>query len=373
MRISMKRVVKWVVGLVLAALFVGTFVFLYRKSQPAEVVYATHTVRRATLERSTVLTGTVEPRDEVLIKPQISGIISELYKKAGDMVKAGEVIARVKVVPDMSQLSQAENRVRLAAINLRQAQNDFVRTKKLFDDQLISREEYEKGQQALSQAREESKAATDALNIVRDGVSSSNASYSTTLIRSTIDGQILEVPVKVGNSVIMSNTFNDGTTIASVADMRDLIFKGYVDETEIGLIHEGMPVKVSVGALTGKEFSATLEYIAPKVSSDASQSNRFEIKAALRATSGAHLRAGYSANAEVVLERAEGVLTVPEGCLSYEGNRTYVEVLTQRQPQKFVKRQVVTGLSDGINIEIKSGLKAGEQVKGEELQNEEQP
>ena len=331
----MKRVIKWVVGLVLAALFVGTLVFLYQKSQPAEVVYVTHAVRRATLERTTVLTGTVEPRDEVLIKPQISGIISELYKKAGDMVKAGEVIARVKVVPDMTQLSQAENRVRLAEINLRQAKNDFARTQKLFDDQLISREEYEKGQQALSQAREESQAATDALNIVRDGVSASNATYSTTLIRSTIDGQILDIPVKVGNSVIMSNTFNDGTTIASVADMRDLIFKGYVDETEIGLIHEGMPVKVSVGALTGQEFGATLEYIAPKVSS------------------------------------AENVLTVPEGCLSYEGNRTYVEVLTQRQPQKFVKRQVVTGLSDGINIEIKSGLKAGEQVKGEEQQNEE--
>lgn len=371
MRITMKRVIKWVVGLVLAALFVGTLVFLYQKSQPAEVVYVTHAVRRATLERTTVLTGTVEPRDEVLIKPQISGIISELYKKAGDMVKAGEVIARVKVVPDMTQLSQAENRVRLAEINLRQAKNDFARTQKLFDDQLISREEYEKGQQALSQAREESQAATDALNIVRDGVSASNATYSTTLIRSTIDGQILDIPVKVGNSVIMSNTFNDGTTIASVADMRDLIFKGYVDETEIGLIHEGMPVKVSVGALTGQEFGATLEYIAPKVSSDANQSNRFEIKAAMRATGGARLRAGYSANAEVVLERAENVLTVPEGCLNYEGNRTYVEVLTQRQPQKFVKRQVVTGLSDGINIEIKSGLKAGEQVKGEEQQNEE--
>lgn len=368
----MKRVIKWVVGLVLAALFVGTFVFLYRKSQPAEVRYVTHAVRRTTLERTTVLTGTVEPRDEVLIKPQISGIISELYKKAGEMVKAGEVIARVKVVPDMSQLSSAENRVRLAAINLRQAENDFARTRQLFEQQLVSREEYEKGQQALSQAREESKAAAEALNIVRDGVSGDNASYSTTLIRSTIDGQILDIPVKVGNSVIMSNTFNDGTTIASVADMSDLIFKGYVDETEIGLIHEGMPVKVSVGALPGREFAAVLEYIAPKVSSEAGQANRFEIKAVIRSAAGARLRAGYSANAEVVLERAERVLAVPEGCLGYEGNRTYVEVLTRKNPQQFARRWVTTGLSDGIHIEIRSGLKDGEQVKGEEQSNTEE-
>ncbi len=360
----MKKFLKILALALVAVLFVGTFVFLYRKSRPAETVYQTLRAERRTLERTTVVTGTIEPRDEVLIKPQISGIIAALYKEAGDPVKNGEVIAKVKVIPEMSQLSSAENRLRLARLNERQSHTDYDRMKALFDDRLISAEEFEKTRLAYDQAREELTAADDALQIVREGISQSNASYSTTLIRSTIDGLILDVPVKVGNSVIMSNTFNDGTTIASVADMNDLIFKGTIDETEVARVHEGMPVKITVGALQGHTFDATVEYIAPKVSSAAGSANQFEIKAAVRIPGGVRIRAGYSANAEIVLERKDAALSVPEGAIEYCGDSTFVWMLVAESPQQFVRRQVTTGLSDGINIEVKAGLKPGERVRG---------
>lgn len=360
----MKKFFKIVLLVVVIAAFLGTFVFLYRKSRPEEVTYQTLTAETRMLERTTVVTGTIEPRDEVLIKPQISGIISELYKEAGEQVKQGEVIAKVKVIPDMTALSSAENRVRLARINETQNRTDYERMKALYDDGLVSAEEFEQTRLAYDQAKEETVAAEDALQITKEGISRSNASYSTTLIRSTIDGLILDVPVKVGNSVIMSNTFNDGTTIASVADMTDLVFKGTIDETEVARIHEGMPVKITVGALQGQTFTATLEYIAPKVSSAATSANQFEIKAAVKIPAGVKIRAGYSANAEIVLERKERALSVPEGGIEYSGDSTFVYVLTGERPQTFARRQVVTGMSDGVNIEIARGLKAGDKVRG---------
>ncbi len=360
----MKKFLKILALVLVVALFLGTFVFLYQKSRPAETVYQTLRAERRTLERTTVVTGTVEPRDEVLIKPQISGIIAELYKEAGQQVKRGEVIAKVTVIPEMSQLNSSENRLRLARLNEQQAHTDYDRMKVLFDDKLVSAEEFEKTRLAYEQAREELTAADDALQIVREGVSRSNADYSTTLIRSTIDGLILDVPVKVGNSVIMSNTFNDGTTIASVADMQDLIFRGTIDETEVARIHEGMPMKITIGALQGHTFGARLEYIAPKVSSASGNANQFEIKAAVDIPDSVRIRAGYSANAEIVLERRENVLSVPEGAVVYSGDTTFVQLLTADKPQAFVRRQVTTGLSDGVNIEIKAGLRAGDRVRG---------
>ena len=206
---------------VVAAIFIWTFVFLYRKSQPTVKVYETIVPETADLEKTTVATGKVEPRDEVLIKPQISGIISEVYKEAGQSVKQGEVIAKVKVIPELGTLNSAESRVRLAEINAKQAETDFARVEKLFNDKLISNEEYEKGEVNVKQAREELQTAKDNLEIVKEGITKNSASFSSTLIRSTITGLILDVPIKVGNSVIMSNTFNDGTTIATHAGKAD--------------------------------------------------------------------------------------------------------------------------------------------------------
>ena len=362
----MKKYLKITLLVVVAAIFIGTFIFLYQKSKPKTTVYETVTPEIADLEKTTVATGKVEPRDEVLIKPQISGIISEVYKEAGQTIKQGEVIAKVKVIPELGQLNSAESRVRVAEISTAQAETDHERIKKLYNDKLISREDYEKSEVEIKKAREELQTAKDALEIIKEGITKNSASFSSTLIRSTIDGLILDVPIKVGNSVIMSNTFNDGTTIATLANMNDLIFKGKIDETEVGRIHEGMPVKLTIGALQNLTFDAELEYISPK-GVEENGANQFEIKAAVHAPDSVQIRSGYSANAEIVLQRAQKVLAVPEGIIEFSGDSTFVWVMTDSIPeQKFERRQIKTGMSDGIKLEIKEGLTGKEKVRASE-------
>ena len=362
----MKKYLKITLLVVVAAIFIGTFIFLYQKSKPKTTVYETVTPEIADLEKTTVATGKVEPRDEVLIKPQISGIISEVYKEAGQTIKQGEVIAKVKVIPELGQLNSAESRVRVAEISTAQAETDHERIKKLYNDKLISREDYEKSEVEIKKAREELQTAKDALEIIKEGITKNSASFSSTLIRSTIDGLILDVPIKVCNSVIMSNTFNDGTTIATVANMNDLIFKGKIDETEVGRIHEGMPVKLTIGALQNLTFDAELEYISPK-GVEENGANQFEIKAAVHAPDSVQIRSGYSANAEIVLQRAQKVLAVPEGIIEFSGDSTFVWVMTDSIPeQKFERRQIKTGMSDGIKLEIKEGLTGKEKVRASE-------
>lgn len=361
----MKRYFKYIMMALAAVVFIGTFVFLYIKSQPKPVEYNEFEPKQMDIRKTTVVTGKIEPRNEVNVKPQISGIITEILKEAGQKVEAGEVIAKVKVIPDMSSLSAAQARVRLADINERQARTDFEREKALFDKGLVSADEYDKIAQALRQAREESAAAQDNLEVVRDGVSKTNASASSTLIRSTVTGLILDIPVKVGNSVILANTFNDGTTIATVANMNDLIFRGNIDETEVGRLTTGMTMKITIGALQDLKFDARLEYISPKAT-DQNGANQFEIKAAVNLpTSSEQIRSGYSANAEIVLAEARGVLSVPESAIEFSGNDTFVYVVKGSGKEKtYERRKVTTGLSDGINIEIRSGLKKGETVRG---------
>ena len=362
----MKKYIKIGILVLIALIFIGTFVFLYQKSQPKDTKYDIQKVETTNLVQTTVATGKIEPRDEVQIKPQISGIIAEVYKEAGEKVKKGEVIAKVKVIPELGQLNSAESRVRLAEMNGRQAETDLTRMEKLYNDKLVSNEEYEKTLLAARQAREEIQAAKDNLEIVKEGITKNSASFSSTLIRSTIDGLILDVPIKVGNSVIMSNTFNDGTTIATVANMNDLIFKGKIDETEVGRIHEGMPVKLTIGALQNLTFDAELEYISPK-GVEENGANQFEIKAAVHAPDSVQIRSGYSANAEIVLQRAQKVLAVPEGIIEFSGDSTFVWVMTDSIPeQKFERRQIKTGMSDGIKLEIKEGLTGKEKVRASE-------
>ena len=363
----MKKYSKLIIAAIIALIFIGTFVFLWQKSQPKEVVYNEFTPKLDSLQKTTIITGKIEPRNEVNVKPQISGIISELYKVAGDYVNAGDVIAKVKVIPDMSQLSSAEMRVRLADINLKQAQTDFEREENLYNQKLVSADEYDKSKMALQQAKHEKIAAQDALEVVRDGVSRSNAKASSTLIRSTISGVILDIPVKVGNSVILSNTFNDGTTIATVANMNDLIFRGNIDETEVGQLVVSMPMKITIGALQDLKFDANLEYISPKAI-ESNGANQFEIKAAVKLTEGGKIRSGYSANAEIVLARAEKVLTIPESAIEFSGDSTFVYVIKGEGKQKIYDRTYVeTGLSDGVNIEIKKGITTNDKVRGPEI------
>lgn len=362
----MKKYVKISLLIIVVLIFGGTFIFLYQKSQPIAIVYEVLNVSTGDLSRTTVATGKIEPRNEILIKPQISGIIDAIYKEAGESVKKGEVIAKVKVIPELGTLNSAESRVRLAEINAGQSETDFSRIKKLFEKKLVSNEEYENCEISVKKAREELQTAKDNLEIVKEGITKNSASFSSTLIRSTIDGLILDIPIKEGNSVIMSNTFNDGTTIATVANMNDLIFRGNIDETEVGQLHEGMPVKITLGAIQDMDFAARLEYISPK-GIEVNGANQFEIKAAITVPDSVTIRSGYSANAEIVLQHANGILKIPENAIEFSGDSTFVYLLTDSVPeQKFIRQQVITGMSDGIQIEIKHGLLNGQQVRGNE-------
>ncbi|MFA6592964.1 MAG: efflux RND transporter periplasmic adaptor subunit [Bacteroidales bacterium] len=360
----MKKYFRIIVVVLIAIVFIGTFVYLYKKSRPQADTYELLRPAVKDIQKTTVITGSIVPRDEVNIKPQISGIISELYKEAGESVKSGEIIAKVTVIPDMSSLSSAQSRVRLSEINKKQAKTDYDREKSLYDKQLVSADEFDKIAQSLNQANEEYAAAVDALEVVRDGVSKANASSSSTLIRSTITGLILDVPVKVGNSVIQANTFNDGTTIATVANMNDLIFDGNIDETEVGKLHEGTDMIITIGALQNLQFSAVLEYISPKAKEN-NGTKEFEIKAAVKVDSDAMIRSGYSANAKIVLEEATKVLSIPEKAIEFVGDSTFVYVMASDSTYK--KTAVSTGISDGVDIEVKSGVKQGDKVRGNKI------
>ena len=368
------RLVKKIKRIVLLSIVglavVGTFVFLWKKAQPEVIEYEIVTPERGTVETKTVATGNVEPRYEILIKPQISGIISEVLKEAGQRVTEGEIIAKVKVIPEMGQLNSAESRVNVARISLDQVESTHRRDEQLFKQGILTAEEFDVSKANYRKAKEELANAQSSLEIVRDGISRNTRSSSTTQIRSTITGMILNVPIKVGNSVIQSNSFNDGTTIASVANMNDMIFRGNVDETEIGKIREGMPIKLTVGALGSRTFDAVLEYVSPK-GEEKNGAIQFEIKAAVSLPDTSFVRAGYSANAEIVLERAENVLTIPESTVEFHGDTAFVQVVKQEKPKQiFEKRQIKTGLSDGIKIEVKEGLTEKDKIRGAAISKE---
>lgn len=365
-----KKIMRTLLLVIIFAAVGGTFYFLWQKAQPVITVYEIVTPTIGNVETKAVATGNVEPRYEVEIKPQISGIIAELKKEAGQMVKQGEIIATIKVIPEMVQLNSAESRVNLAEISLKQVEEVYKRDEQLYQQGVIAQEEFETSKANYQKAVEERNTAQSELEIVRDGISKNSNVSSTTQIRSTITGMILDIPVKVGNSVIQANNFNDGTTIATVADMNDMIFKGKVDETEIGRIHEGMPIKLTIGAMESRKLDAQLEYVSPK-GVEENGAIQFEIKAALQVPEDAFIRAGYSANAEIVLKRADSVLTIPESTVEFNGDSTFVYLLKQEKPeQMFEKKQIEIGLSDGINIEVKSGLDKDTKIRGAAIQPE---
>ena len=360
----MKKVGKIILFVFIGLVVLGTFLFLWQKSRPKEIQYEVIAPEKGSIENKTVATGKVEPRDEILIKPQISGIVSEVLKEAGEMIKAGDVIAKVKVIPEMGQLNSAESRLKVADINLTQAKLEFERQTKLYQNKVIAKGEFEASEAAHKKAVEERENAQDALDIVKEGISKKFAQLSNTQIRSTITGMILDVPIKAGNSVIQANTFNDGTTIAAVADMSDMIFKGKLDETEVGKVKEGMPITLTIGALNSKKFTAILEYVSPK-GLEENGAILFELKAAAKIPDSVYVRAGYSANAEIVLERADSVITVPESSVEFSNDSAFIYVVKTEVPkQTFDRKHVQVGLSDGIKMEIKEGIDLTDKIRG---------
>jgi HlyD family secretion protein len=362
----MKKVLK-IAGLsLLGLLVILTFVFLWQKSRPKVIVYNIETVTKGNIEKRTVATGKVEPRNEILIKPQMSGIISEVYKQAGETVQAGDIIAKIQVVPDMVNLSSAESRLSRAEIALDQSRRNYERDSKLYENKVISKEEFEKVALQYKNDQEELRAASDNLSLVRTGITASSAKYSNTLVRSTVSGTILDIPVKVGNSVIQSNNFNDGTTVASVANLNDMLFVGKIDETEVGKLHEGMPMEITIGAIQNREIPATLEYVSPK-GTEESGAILFEMKAAMKLPTDVFIRAGYSANAEIILDKRNDVLMIPESSLEFSGDSAFVYLVKSENPQTFERKLVKIGLSDGIHIEVQNGLQLNDKIRGTEV------
>lgn len=357
----MKRALKILGGVIVISVFVYTIYFLYQKSQAKPVEYETTKPFRTEIIKSTMATGSVVPRKEIMIKPQVSGIVEELYVEAGDMIKKGDLLAKIKIIPDMVNLNNAQSRVNRAKINYEDAKRQYDRQKELLDQGVIAKAAFETYELAYRNSIEELEAAENNLELIKEGQTKKGAQTTNTLVRSTAEGMVLDVPVEVGFSVIESNTFNDGTTIASVADMGDMIFEGKIDETEVGKIREGMPLILTVGAIDDASFAATLEHISPK-GVEENGAIQFEIKANVQLKSDQFIRAGYSANAKVVLDRTkDSVLAIPESILQFENDSTYVEVETA--PQQYEKRFIKTGLSDGINVEVISGLSPEDKIK----------
>ncbi len=257
------------------------------------------------------------------------------------------------------QVNQAETQLETARINFKEAERELARQQQLFDQKVISDSEYRKFLVDFNLKKENIQAAESNLQLVREG-SSRRKGQSSNLVYSPVAGMLLDVPVKVGTSVIERNTFNSGSSIAVVADMKNLIFEGLVDESEVGKLKEGMKLKLNIGALEGKVYKAVLEYIAPK--GDTSEGAiKFQVRAQMQLDEKDFIRAGYSANADIVLDKKDKVLAIKESMLQFKKDSTFVEV--EIAPQKFEKRLVKTGISDGINIEVQSGLTAKDKIK----------
>lgn len=361
----MKKILKTTLFIIFGLIVIGTFVFLWSKSRVKEIEYEMITPEIKTIEKKSVITGKVEPRNEVAIKPQISGIVIALYKEAGQLVKAGDVIAKVQVIPDIAQLNSAESRLNVANINMEQAKSNFERIEKLYQSKVSSKEAYEQAITSYKNAKEEVANANETIQIIKEGISQKTAQYSNTLIKATVSGMILDIPIKVGNSVIQSNNFNDGTTIATIANMGDLIFIGKVDETEVGKIKEGDPVKLVIGAMQDAHFDAVLEYIAPKGTVE-NGATVFSIKAAVQVhKDDGFIRSGYSANGEVITQKVDSVIAVPEFALEFAGDTAFVYIENgTNKKEKFKKTPIKVGLSDGFYVQVIEGLAINTKIRG---------
>ncbi|MGB2087038.1 MAG: efflux RND transporter periplasmic adaptor subunit [Psychroflexus salarius] len=358
----MKKVVTIIVLIIIVALFGGSLYYLYQKNQESPEVFKTEQPTNETIIRKTVATGTLTPREEVDVKPNISGIVDQLMVKPGDTVKVGDLIAQLKVVPSINNLNSAKNQLRQAQINLENQEKIYKRQKELFDKSVISANDYDLAKNSYDNAKLDVTFAQENLEIIKTGTSKDAGNAATTEIKARITGMILDVPVEVGDQVIEANNFNEGTTIATIAKVDDMIFEGKVDESEVGKIEEDLPLEIKVGAIENTTFDAVLDYIAPQ-GVEENGAVQFEIEGSLKDTQGIFIRAGLSANASIILEKAEDVLAIKEALVQFdkETKAPFVEVETG--DQEFERRDIELGLSDGINVQVLSGIDKDDKIK----------
>ena len=358
----MKKAITIIVLAIITVTFVGALYYLYQKNQEDPVTYKTETPETRTIIKKTVATGSIVPKEEILIKPHISGIIDEIYIEAGDHVKAGELIAKIRVIPNVSSLQSAKDEVSTAKINLDNEKKNYDRQKELYDKGVISENDFQNADVAYKRALQNYRSGQQNYEIVKTGTTSGIGTAANTLIRSTIDGMVLDVPVKEGNQVIESNNFNDGTTIATLADVNKMIFEGKVDESEVGKIKEGLPLEITVGAIEDKTFDAKLNYIAPKGVSE-NGAIQFNIKGSLEKSDTTFIRAGLSANASIILAKVQDALSIEEALVQFDPKtqQSYVEVETG--DQQFKRRDIKLGVSDGIYVQVLDGLNKNDKIK----------
>ena len=364
--VQKKRSKKWpkiLLWVVLGLAIIGVIATAIVKSQgkTKELYEEVTPTANDSIVKSTVLTGSIEPRDEILVKPNMNGIISELNHLPGDFVQEGELIAKIQMVPDVAMVQSAASRVDAARVDLKRTEEVYKRDKSLYDQQILAKEAYETSLANYRRAKIEYSSAVEQLDLTRTGSSASTSKRNNTLVFATVTGTILEQPVKVGSRVTMANNFSEGTTVVSIADLTDLLFIGNVNESDVNNVTVGSPVTIHVGALKDKTYHAVVEYVSPK-GKDTSGTILFEVKAAISGDDLSALKAGFSSNAEVEMAHKTGVLTIPEATVTYEGDKSFVFVKGGKG--EYEKKEVTLGLSDGIKVEVLSGLTGDETLRG---------
>ncbi len=356
----MKKIVAWFIAAVVVLMIGGAFVYLYKKSQTKAVVFQTELPEVADNVKKTVATGSIVPRREVEVKPKVTGVLSELYVEPGKIVKMGDPLGKISIIPDAMQINQAQSGLRTAQIAFDNAKRELDRNEELFKRGVVAEAELQRFRTEFALRQQELTTAGQSLQLVKEGATRGQGSQSTLIVTSTAAGKVIDVPVKVGFSVIQANNFNPGTTVAVVADMDDMIFEGRVDEAEVAKIAKGMKLSIKVGALENDLLEGKLEFIAPK-GKTIDGAIQFEIKAAVTRKPNAEIRANYSANADIVLAEKKQVLAIREALVQYDKDKPFVEIETS--PQTFVRRDVQLGLSDGIKVEVLSGVTKTDRIK----------
>jgi HlyD family secretion protein len=355
----MKRIFWYVLGIILLGVFGYTLFFLIQKSRPKPLDFKTDSAFTTNIIKKTVATGSVLPRKEIKAKSIVSGIVEKLYFEPGQYIKEGNVIAKIRINPNLANLNNAENNLSKASISFEQAKIDFERNEKLYNDKVISFVDFNNFKVIYNKAKEDLKSAENNVAIVKEGAVK-NSGRQSNLVKANASGMILDIPVKEGSFVIESNTFNDGTTVAVLADMNEMVFEGKIDESEINKIKKGMDIELTIGAIEDRKYNAKLEFISPK-GETVDGAVQFPIKAAIRLSKNEFLRAGYSASADIILDKKDSVLAISEGLLQFGKDSTFVEIETK--PKIYVKRLVKTGISDGINVEILEGITKKDKIK----------
>ncbi|TCK67552.1 HlyD family secretion protein [Winogradskyella wandonensis] len=374
----MKRTTTVIVLIVIVLVFAGSLYYLWDKNQEDPVTYTTQNASTQTIVVNTVATGSIVPEEEILIKPNISGVIEEVYVEAGEFVKQGDLIAKIRVIPNVSSLTSAKNNIasnrtalQTAEINFNTQKSIFDRQKQLFDKGVISANDFDQvnntylqAKQRVEQARIDLQQSRQNYDIIKTGTTSGLGNIAQTQVRATVSGMVLDVPVKEGNQVIEANNFNEGTSIASLADISKMIFEGKVDESEVGKIKEGLPLEITVGAIENKKFDAVLDYIAPKGVAE-NGAIQFEIEGSLKKldSTDTFIRAGLSANASIILEKAENVLAIKEALVQYDPKTKKPFVEVEVGDQEFERKDVELGISNGIFVEVKSGITKEDNIK----------